>query len=449
LESHAQQENYAKFDSLIHLNDSLGRYFDAEKAAKEGLALAENERDIERQAFYNLRLAKFYFELNNTRRSLMHFRLYAVLMEQQVSNQRYAEMRLLEEAYLEQLSLLQTELDLNDQLINRLSVDNSRMESSLSWIYTASKIGGIAIFLIAIIILYDRRSRRKSNETQATEESKEVQRLRAKFEKMEEEQARNQQEIERYKGSHQRQVWYTRHIQSSLLPSVQTTNQKLKQSFVLSFSKEATSGDFFVVHEANNKRVIVLIDCPGHGPDAAYYTVMTNHHLSEILNKAITTPSMILTMMDQKIKQNLEDTGLDKNEIHGSRMAICEIDIETKEVEYAGAGLPLFYVYHDALKMEKGNTHPVGDSIFSDPFYSSVHLRLADGDMIYMFSDGFQRQLGGKKNKKFMRSSLINLLGSMYQQPLTEQKFILEKVLMEWKGKNAFTDDILAVGVQV
>ena len=48
LESHAQKENYAKVDSLIHLNDSLGRYFEAEKAAKEGLALAENENEIER-----------------------------------------------------------------------------------------------------------------------------------------------------------------------------------------------------------------------------------------------------------------------------------------------------------------------------------------------------------------------------------------------------------------
>jgi len=171
--------------------------------------------------------------------------------------------------------------------------------------------------------------------------------------------------------------------------------------------------------------------------------------LQAIFQGGISTPSMILTLLDQKIKHSLEDTGLDKNEIHGSKIAVCEINLETKEVEYAGAGFPLFYVHLDDVHMEKGNQFPVGDTVFSDSYYSSVHIRLSDGDMIYFFTDGYYRQLGGKKNKKFMRSSLSSLLKSMHKQTLKEQKFILEKVLMEWKGKNALTDDVLVVGLKV
>ena len=48
-----------------------------------------------------------------------------------------------------------------------------------------------------------------------------------------------------------------------------------------------------------------------------------------------------------------------------------------------------------------------------------------------------------------MRRSLSNLLQSMHHQTLSEQKLILDKVLSEWKGKNARTDDVLLVGIKM
>ena len=110
---------------------------------------------------------------------------------------------------------------------------------------------------------------------------------------------------------------------------------------------------------------------------------------------------------------------------------------------------PLFYFHLDELHYVGGNRFPIGDPMFSDKFYSSNNLRLSSGDMIYLSSDGYYRQLGGKKNKKFLRSSFINLLKSMHHQKIKEQEFVLKKVFQEWKSHEAQTDDILVIGVRL
>lgn len=87
--------------------------------------------------------------------------------------------------------------------------------------------------------------------------------------------------------------------------------------------------------------------------------------------------------------------------------------------------------------------------MFRDKFYSSSHIRLSDDDMIYLATDGYYHQIGGNSNKKFMRESMISLFESMQNQTLTEQKFILEKVFNEWKGKQSQTDDALVLGIRL
>lgn len=444
-----ETENYKETDKLIQMYDSLGQYSNAMTQSKRGLSQAHNFQNVQKESYYNLRLAKYYYLLGNSRAAIMHFRLYAVLREQEVSNLKNMEMIRLEDAYLEQLTTFANEIELNNRFITRLQKENTSYDQSLQWIYTASKIGAGAIVLIFGIILYDRRNKKKKGEDHILKENKDLERLRDIVEKQESEELRNQEEIRLLKGKQQRQAWYTRQIQRSLLPNSKKINEHLKNSFILQYSMSSTNGDFYVINQIDGKTVLVVLDCPGHGPDAAYNTVIAYHHLQEILQSGITAPSMILTMMDQKIKHSLEETGLDKNEIHGSKIAVCEIRNETKEIEYAGAGFPLFYVHLDKIHIEKGNHFPVGDAVFSDPYYSSTHIRLSSDDMVYFITDGFYRQLGGKRNKKFMRGSLTSLLKSMHHQSLSEQKFILDKVLTEWKGKNPLTDDVLVVGIKM
>ncbi|MEN9445299.1 MAG: hypothetical protein RIS47_2190, partial [Bacteroidota bacterium] len=95
-----------------------------------------------------------------------------------------------------------------------------------------------------------------------------------------------------------------------------------------------------------------------------------------------------------------------------------------------------------------------------DPFSSeTIHYNL--GDMIYGFSDGFQDQFGGEKDKKFGIKRFNELLTGMHDKSMIDQKEILESTYTNWlkrskqekeirgRSKSKQTDDILVMGIRM
>jgi serine phosphatase RsbU (regulator of sigma subunit) len=69
--------------------------------------------------------------------------------------------------------------------------------------------------------------------------------------------------------------------------------------------------------------------------------------------------------------------------------------------------------------------------------------------MLYLFSDGYKDQFGGKENTKFMARKFNELLLRIHHLPLSEQRIILERTIEEWKGERVQTDDILVLGIKL
>jgi serine phosphatase RsbU (regulator of sigma subunit) len=69
--------------------------------------------------------------------------------------------------------------------------------------------------------------------------------------------------------------------------------------------------------------------------------------------------------------------------------------------------------------------------------------------LFYLFTDGFQDQFGGEKNKKFMTKRFRELLFSISHLPMAEQKQILSRIINEWIGEGEQTDDITVMGVRI
>lgn len=76
-------------------------------------------------------------------------------------------------------------------------------------------------------------------------------------------------------------------------------------------------------------------------------------------------------------------------------------------------------------------------------------VQMSAGDMIYLSSDGFADQFGGKSGKKFMRKNLRELLSSVAAMPVGEQKVALDKAFNEWIVGNHQLDDVTVLGVRV
>ena len=67
------------------------------------------------------------------------------------------------------------------------------------------------------------------------------------------------------------------------------------------------------------------------------------------------------------------------------------------------------------------------------------------GDIFYLFSDGFSDQFGELTDKKFKHKYFKQLLESVAELPMEEQKMHLENAFIDWKGSVPQVDDVLVL----
>ena len=75
-------------------------------------------------------------------------------------------------------------------------------------------------------------------------------------------------------------------------------------------------------------------------------------------------------------------------------------------------------------------------------------IKLEKGDCIYFFTDGYPDQFGGPKGKKFMYKSFKRLLISIANEPIEEQRRLLDERFEEWRLDHEQVDDICVIGVK-
>ncbi|MCW3086565.1 MAG: protein serine/threonine phosphatase [Bacteroidetes bacterium] len=243
---------------------------------------------------------------------------------------------------------------------------------------------------------------------------------------------------------------YAKRLQNAILPSREIVTNILPEHFILYQPKDIVSGDFYWVSHHDTKFMIAAVDCTGHGVPGALLSIVGHSAINQTVNElGITQPAKVLDSMNTLIKKILhQDKGSDIRD--GMDMALCTFDKQTNTLEYAGANNPLYIVSDNKLTIIKGSKLTVGsleETVIAPPENHSMQLK--KGDCVYIFSDGFADQFGGKDNKKFKSSRMQELLLSVNTKTMPEQQTILSSTFASWKGSNEQVDDILLMGVRV
>jgi serine phosphatase RsbU (regulator of sigma subunit) len=118
-------------------------------------------------------------------------------------------------------------------------------------------------------------------------------------------------------------------------------------------------------------------------------------------------------------------------------------------LQYAGAYNSLYLIRGEELIEKKADKMPIGIYIKEKESFTKHELDLQEGDTIYTFSDGYVDQFGGENGRKFMSKPFKRLLLSIQDKSMAEQKDILEKNIMEWRGDIPQVDDIIVLGVRI
>jgi serine phosphatase RsbU (regulator of sigma subunit) len=245
-------------------------------------------------------------------------------------------------------------------------------------------------------------------------------------------------------------IEYASRIQHALLPLVEDLKKLLPSYFILSKPRDIVSGDFYWLANKDDKVIIAVADCTGHGVPGAFMSILGVSFLNEIVNKAVTIrANEILNQLSGQVIKSLHQTGKNNETRDGMEMAICAIDFNKKKLQYSGAFRPLYLIRDSELKEFKGDNMPVGIYEQEDQSFSNKEILFEKNDMIYLFTDGYADQMGGADRKTFKSENLKKLLIDIQTLPMHEQKKALEKKFEQWRGEIDQVDDILIVGIRM
>jgi serine phosphatase RsbU (regulator of sigma subunit) len=242
-------------------------------------------------------------------------------------------------------------------------------------------------------------------------------------------------------------IQYAKSLQTALLTEQLLLDKIIPKHFIYYVPKDIVSGDFYWAKRINNFTIIAAADCTGHGVSGAFMSVIGISLLNEIVRqKEIKKANQALEVLRYELKETLNQTDEDYSHNNGMDIALCVINHDEKIIQYAGANAPLYLLRKNKLIEYKPTRNPIGVTPIEIPFLNN-EIEYEDGDMFYLFSDGFADQFGGSEGKKYQSRRFKHLLLDIYKKPLIIQKDLIDLSLKKWmSNKHEQVDDILIFG---
>ncbi len=247
-------------------------------------------------------------------------------------------------------------------------------------------------------------------------------------------------------------IRYAKQIQTAVLPTRSQRLTVFPNSFLIFRPKDIVSGDFFWISQhLDNKRIVAVIDCTGHGVPGAFMSLVGNNILNEIINqKDIYTPSKILTLLHKGIRNKLSQGEGANND--GMDMGLCLIEKMPNEqfkITYAGAKHKLYINHKTEILELRSDRKSIGGTKSEDHrTFSQQEVLLEKGDILYLFTDGYIDQ-ANEERKSFTSKKLYELIEQIKNFDLNTQHQKLEIALEEHQGSTEQRDDITLLGIRL
>ncbi|UCH15034.1 MAG: response regulator [Bacteroidales bacterium] len=468
------REQNKKWDiasGIINVSQVLSELKDYEKS-NEGLEEALNlGKEINNfqiiKNCYEL-LYKNYEKLGNSKKSLEYFDLYVSLQKHlQKKELESLETRTKEaeaKAFAKELQLMDTkdtlnevvrinrEMQLKNQLLNkekalkdlalkeekaRRGVLEARVRARRIVLFTV--VSALLLMTLILALIYVQFNQKKKANELLHDQNIEI------------EKQRDIANIQKQKITDS--IQYAQRIQNAILPPRELLDNLLHDYFVLYRPKDIVSGDFYWITQKENILVLTAADCTGHGVPGGFMSMLGVAFLNEIVNKIVINKHIsslqadnILNELRVNIIRSLHQTGRRDEPKDGMDIALCIIDFDENKLQFAGARNPLVLIRNGELIHYKADRMTVSYSHKMNQPFTKHEIKLEINDAIYLFTDGYCDQFGGDEDLKFGSNNLKELLLSISQKPMREQREILISNHEEWKGARNQLDDILVIG---
>lgn len=388
-----------------------------------------------------LALSNLYEYTNRPTLALDYYKRY-INLKDSLNNQKINELELQYEFDKEQRKI---EFEQHQREIEQKA--KLQKQKIFTWVF----VGGFLFMIILAYVIFKSYQRKKKTNIILTQQKNEIEEQRNEIEAQ-----RDFVTQQRDKIAHQNtiitdSIEYAKRIQSALFPQEKFLNRVLPDYFIYMKPKNIVSGDFYWVAEKEDKLIVAVSDCTGHGVPGAFMSMLGIAFLNEIVNK--NTKIQANTILDQ-LRENIIDSLHQEYGVRGSKdgmdMSICIFDKKTFEMQFAGAYNPVYILREKEIIELKADKMPVGiHAVNVAKDFTNQEFKLEKMDMLYLFSDGYLDQFGGEKGMKFKQKAFKELLVNIAHKSTEIQKQEIEKTMEEWQGNQSQLDDMMIMGIRI
>jgi len=409
-------KSYKSIGQHYFESSNYGLAIDNFKKAEEILTPLEVKHDL--RSLYS-QIAETYAKSNDHKNSTKYLKLFIAVNDSIYNSDKHKQIADIQEKY--DTEKKQKEIELQQAQIAKKNIEVKQQ--------TTQKFAlGVGLFLslgLLFIVYNGYKQKKKSNQIISLQK----------------------EEVEEKNKEISDSINYAKRIQHAIFPSDKTIAKNLKNSFIYYLPKDIVSGDFFWVENIGDNVYFAAADCTGHGVPGAMVSVVCNNALNRAVREyQITEPAKILDKIKELVIETFEESNEEVND--GMDICLCKLNTKTNELEYAGANNSLYIVRNKKLIDYKADKQPIGTHIHNNPF-TNHKMDLQPNDSIYLFTDGYADQFGGKNGKKFKYKPFKELLVSISEKSLSDQKKHLSSTFNNWKGDLEQIDDICIIGIKI
>lgn len=242
-------------------------------------------------------------------------------------------------------------------------------------------------------------------------------------------------------------IKYAEKLQKAVLPPREKLNLNFRNFMLFYRPRDIVSGDFYWFYENEKFTYLAAADCTGHGVPGAMVSMLCTSQLNRSVqsNDALDS-GQLLSAVNSGIIKVLQSQNEDYKATDGMDITLLRINKVNGDADYAGAMNKIIVVRNRETFDYAGDRVSIGGYTDVNYQFKTTSIDLIKGDCVYMFSDGFQDQFGGVKQKKFRLKSLKKLFVKISAKSAKEQEEILNDTLIEWQGNLERIDDVLVLG---
>ncbi len=290
---------------------------------------------------------------------------------------------------------------------------------------------GFGLVLILVVVIYKNLRLNQRKNKIITEQKKEVEKQKDLVEE------KNKEITD--------SINYAKRLQEAILPPIKLVKQVFPKSFILYLPKDIVAGDFYWMERNNDLVFFAAADSTGHGVPGAIVSVVCSNALNRAVKEfKLEAPGKILDKTRELVLETFEKSEGDVKD--GMDVSLFCYNERTKQISWAGANNPLWYIVNGEFKEIKANKQPIGKTDNPLPF-TTHEIELVPGSIFYLLTDGFADQFGGPKGKKFKYKQLENALVANSKNDPEDQKIYLEKAFNDWKDTREQVDDVTIIGI--